>query len=368
MSEPIRILQCIPGNIGCGGIETFIMNVYRNIDRSKVQFDFLVHGNGKNYFEEEIKQLGGNIYRVPFIKHYREYSKQITKVLTEKKYETIHIHCMYANIYLDVKMAKKCKVKNIIVHSHSANTNLKKRKIVQWLLKDKLTKVSDYRLACSKEAANWMFSHKVVKNGEYKIINNAIYVEDYQFNPTVREEIRKELQLEGKFVVGHVGRLSLAKNHRFLLEVFKEILKKEKNAVLLLIGEGELKEVIKQKAEKLELLDKVIFIGNSEKVEDFLQAMDVFVFPSIFEGFGLAALEAQITGLKCFLSDNITKEVDVTETVKFIPLKKTAEQWAKIILDNSVYKRENREKIAKEKKYDIIDTTKQLEKFYLETN
>ncbi len=116
------------------------------------------------------------------------------------------------------------------------------------------------------------------------------------------------------------------------------------------------------------MLDKVIFIGNSEKVEDFLQAMDVFVFPSIFEGFGLAALEAQITGLKCFLSDNITKEVDVTETVKFIPLKKTAEQWAKIILDNSVYKRENREKIAKEKKYDIIDTTKQLEKFYLETN
>ncbi|MCI8759655.1 MAG: glycosyltransferase family 1 protein [Clostridia bacterium] len=346
------------------------MNIYRNIDRSKVQFDFLTHGIGEDYFEEEIKQLGGNIYRLPFIKDYKNYKKQMGNFWKENqgKYQTIHIHACYAMSYFDAKQAKKNKIKNIIVHSHSANTNIKKRKIVQDLLKSKLTKIANYRLTCSKEAAEWMFSKKIITNEQYKKINNAIHVEDYQFDLKKREKVRKKLRLEGKFVVGHVGRLSAAKNHMFLLEVFKEIVKKQDNAVLLLVGDGELKESIIQKAQKLGILEKVILLGNSNKVSDFLQAMDVFVFPSLFEGFGLAVLEAQITGLPCLIANHITKEVKVTDLVEFISLQEKPENWAKKILLKKIDKRENRVEEVKEKKYDIIDVTKELQDFYLEIN
>lgn len=348
-----------------GGIENFIINVYRNIDRSKIQFDFLIHGEKKNHFEEEIKQLGGEIYRVPFSTHYKEYAKQMRMILNEnrEKYQAIHIHVSYAMGYFDARMAKKCKMKNIIVHSHSANNNIAKRKLIHYLLRNKLTQIADYRLACSREAANWMFSGK-----EYERINNAIYTEKYKFNPIIREKTRKDIKLEGKFVVGHVGRLSPAKNHSFLLEIFKEITKKEKEAVLLLIGEGELKKKIKQKAQELGILEQIIFIGNSKKVEELLQAMDVFVFPSLFEGFGLAALEAQTTGLPCFVAEHITKEVNVTGLVEFISLEKTPEYWAKKILDKKDNKRENKQDIVKKNKYDMIDIAKELEDFYIKIN
>jgi glycosyltransferase involved in cell wall biosynthesis len=366
-NEPIRILQCMPTNMVCGGIENFIMNIYKNIDRDKVQFDFLTHGVGKNYFEEEIRQLGGEIYRVPFIKEYKKYQRQMTKLLREKQqiYHTIHIHATYAMSYYDAKLAKECKIQNIIMHSHSANTNVKKRKIVQKLLKNQMTKVTNFQLACSKEAAQWMFPKKVVTNHQYNIVKNGIYVENYSFDPKLREKVRKDLQIQENFVVGHVGRLSAAKNHAFLLEVFKEILKEESTAKLLLVGEGELKEKIKQRALELGILEQVIFAGNSEKVQELLQAMDTFVFPSLFEGFGLAVLEAQTTGLPCFLADHITKEVNVTDLVTYISLKESPQYWAKRILDKKENKRENKVEIVTDKKYDIRDIAKELESFYL---
>lgn len=346
------------------------MNIYRNIDRSEVQFDFLTHGKGENYFEEEIKNLGGKIYRVPFIKDYKKYRKQIGEILREnqEKYKTIHIHATYAMSYFDAKLAKKHNISNIIVHSHSANTNVKRRKIVQNILKNKIANVANYQLACSKEAAQWMFSKEEIDKGQYKIIKNGIYVENYRFEAKIREEIRKELQIQNDFVIGHVGRLSAAKNHRFLLEIFREIANKEKNVKLLLVGDGELKEQIKQKAKELGILKKVIFAGNSEKVEQLLQAMDVFVFPSLFEGFGLAVLEAQTTGLPCFLANHITKEVDVTNLVEFISLKETPQYWARKILDKKNVKRENKVEYVKKQKYDIKDIAKELEEFYIKIN
>lgn len=370
MSKPIRILQCVPGNMGCGGIENFIMNLYRNIDIDKVQFDFLIHGNGKNYFEEEIKQLGGNIYRVPLIKHYTSYNKQMKKFLKEnqEQYKTIHIHAMYAMSYFDAKLAKRSGVKNIIVHSHSANTNVIQRKMVQYWLRNKLTKIANYKMACSKESAMWLFSKNCFKKGEYEIIKNAINVDKYQFNEEIRKKVRKELQIEDKLVIGHVGRLSPAKNHSFLLEIEKEILKQEKNAVLLLVGEGEIKQQIEQQAKELGILNQVIFAGSSKRVENYLQAMDLFVFPSLFEGFGLAVLEAQTNGLKCFVADHITKEIKVTELVEFISLEKTPKDWATKILAKKDYQRESKIDVVKQKKYDIMDMTKEMEKFYLRIN
>lgn len=349
----------------CGGIENFIMNIYRNIDKNKVQFDFLIHGEQESYFEDEIKQLGGEIYRVPFSRHYKEYTKQMKLILNKnrEKYQAIHIHASYAMAYFDAKIAQKSKMKNIIVHSHSANNNMVKRKLIHYVLKSKLSEIADYRLACSKEAANWMFSNK-----EYKKINNAIDTEKYKYNSIVREKIRKDRKLEEKFVVGHVGRFAPAKNHEFLLRIFKEITKREKETVLLLVGEGELKEKIKQRAQELEILEQIIFVGNSKNVEELLQAMDVFVFPSLFEGFGLSVLEAQTTGLPCFLADHITKEVNVTGLVEFIALKETPKYWAEKILDKKDKTRENKEDMVRKNKYDIIEVAKEMEKFYLKIN
>ena len=367
MSEPIRILQCLPSNMGYGGIETFVMNLYRNIDTEKVQFDFLIHGEGENSFEEEIKLLGGEIYRVPSIKRYIKYHKQMKKIFLKnsQKYNAIHIHCGYAIPYFDAKIAKKYGIDNIIVHSHSSNTEFTKRKIVQILLKNKLSNLAIYRLACSEEAAKWMFSDKVIEKKQYEIVKNAIDLDKYKFNIDTREKIRKELNLEGKFVIGHIGRLAAAKNHIFLLEVFKKIYQNEKKSVLLLVGDGELKNEIKAKAKELNIIDKIIFIGKSNNVTNYLQAMDVFVFPSLYEGFGLAVLEAQVSGLQCFVSDTITKEIDVAQMVNFISLEKKPEEWANIILNSKEYKRENKSDIAKQKKYEIAELSKEMEKFYL---
>ena len=370
MNEPIRILQCIPGNMSYGGIETFIMNIYRNMDRNKVQFDFLIHGKGGNCFENEVNQLGGVVYRVPSIKHYFQYCKQMKKILNQNanKYKAIHIHCGYAISYFDARLAKKYKIHNIIIHSHSSDTDVNKRKIVQQLLKSKITKIATIKLACSKEAQKWMFSEDTNQDNECEIVTNGIYVDKYRWNEKIRQKIRKELKIEDKFVVGHVGRLSSAKNHIFLLEVFKEILEKEENAILLLLGDGELRNKIEEKVQEFKIEKKVIFLGNRENVNDFLQAMDVFVFPSLFEGFGLAALEAQVTGLRCFLSDIIAENVNVTDLVKFISLEEKPKQWAEIIWNNKNYERENKVDIVKDKKYDIIDTTNKMEKIYLQMN
>ncbi len=370
-NEPIRILQCMPTNLVYGGgIENFIMNIYKNIDRSKVEFDFLTHGVGDNYLEEEIEQLGGKIYRVPFIKDYKNYKKQMSKLLTDNqgRYNTIHIHASYAISYFDAKLAKSYNIKNIIMHSHSASTNIRKRKIVQSILKNKIANITSYQFACSKEAAQWMFPKQIIKNKQYKIIKNGICVENYSFDTTVRQRVRNELQIQENFVIGHVGRLSAAKNHMFLLEVFKEIVKQESKTKLLLVGDGELKEKIKQKAQELGILKQIIFVGHSEKVQELLQAMDVFVFPSLFEGFGLAVLEAQTTGLPCFLADHITKEVEVTDLVEYISLKESPRYWANKILDKKEVKRENKVELVKKQKYDIKDIAKELEEFYIKIN
>lgn len=368
MEEPIRILQCVQANLSCGGIESFIMNVYRNIDRTKIQFDFLVHGNNENYYEDEVKKLGGKIYRVPLVRNYTKYKKEMKKFLTENNYQTIHIHSAYSISYFDAKIAKECNIKNVIVHCHSTGTNGKKRRIIHTLLKNRIDKKADYKFSCSNEAARWMFSNKTIKNKNYTIIKNAINTSKYQYNEELREKARKELKIDNNFVVGHVGRLSSAKNQLFLLEIFKEILQIKNNAKLLLVGDGELKERIIEKAQQLNIKNDIILIGNSDKVEQLLNAMDVFVFPSIYEGFGLSILEAQITGLSCFVSNRITKEVNITGLVNYLSLQESPRFWAKKIIDYKQPKRENKEEGAKRKKYDIIDMARELEEFYLKIN
>lgn len=342
-----------------GGVETFLMNYYRNIDRSKIQFDF-INMFDKLCFQDEIIELGGKIYQVPNVKrHPIKYYKKLKEIVRINEYEIVHINMLSMANVLPILAAKKAKAKHIIAHSH--NTNTPKgilRKTLDKLNKNMVLKNATDLFACSKLAGNWMFGEK----REVTIINNAIDLNRYIFNNDERDKIRKKLNVENKFVVGHIGRFSEQKNHKFLIDVFKEIALKEKDAILLLIGEGNLKDNIKNKVKEYELNDKVIFLDIVDNAYDYYQAMDVFVLPSLFEGLPVVGIEAQASGTYCLFSDSITKEVKIVDDVEFISID-DKEKWANEILK---CKDKNKRKYSIQNEYNIEYAAKRLEKIYLE--
>lgn len=364
--EPVRILQILPGGKVNGGIENFVMNYYRNIDRNHVQFDFLVHYKEKGYFDDEIKKLGGKIYyfSVREDKRVFKYIKDLVKFFREhREYKIIHGHMPgLAIIYFFI--AKICKISVRISHSHVTTTeNTFKGIILRHLIK-LIKYFSNCYFACSMEAGKFMFGRK-----KFEIIHNAIDIEKFTFNLEKRKEIRKKLGLENNFVIGHVGRFDLQKNHEFIVEVFNEVYKKNNNVRLLLIGEGILKEKIKTKVKKLGLENKVIFNKVVSNVNDYMCAMDIFLLPSIFEGLGIVGIEAQATGLFSIFSDVVPKEVEVSNLCKFISLK-NKEKWVEVINNflTSSFKREknNYLEVIQNSGYDIKIESLKLEKKYIE--
>lgn len=330
--EPIRILHVL-GTLNLGGAESRIMDLYRNTDRDKVQFDFLIHSNEPQHYEEEVRALGGRIYRLPRFRGYNyiSYRKAICDFFaSHQEFKAVHGHMTStASIYLPI--AKKKGIPMTIAHARSAGVDPGwKGRLTLWLRR-RLAEQTDYCFTCSSPAGEAVFGKKAMDGGRVQIIPNAIEAKKYQFNPEIREKLRKELKIEDKLVIGHVGRFSFMKNHKFLLEVFAELEKREKNIVLLLLGEGEGMDEIRTLAGRKEVEDKVIFLGNRKNVQDYYQAMDYFVFPSIFEGLPGTVVEAQAAGLPCLISDTITKEVILTPLVKNLSLKKTAEEWAEIL-------------------------------------
>lgn len=361
--EPIRILQVVP-NMNSGGLENLIMNIYRNIDRSKVQFDFLVHYQKKGFFDDEIVKLGGKIYRftVREDNNVIRYIKELNKFFKEHpEYKVVHGH-MASLGFIYFNIAKKYKVPVRIAHSHGTS-HLKTLKGYMKFLTFKLEKYySNVNFACSTEAGEYLFG----KNGKFEIIPNAIDIEKFKYNTQLRDKVREELQIENNFVIGHVGRFNLQKNHKFILEIFKRILQKEKNAVLLLAGNGELEEDIKKMAYELKIENNVKFLGVRKDIERLYQAMDIFLMPSLFEGLPLTGVEAQASNIKCFFSDTITKEVVITDNTRFISLNESAEKWAKEILENRVYDRENVKIINEE--FDIRKLAEKMQKKYIKYN
>lgn len=367
MSEPIRILQVFAG-MNRGGAETMIMNWYRNIDRSKIQFDFIVHTEEICAYDEEIKKLGGRIYRVPRYTGKNHFSyktawKQFFKIHPE--YRIIHGHVRStASIYL--KIAKKFKLKTII-HSHSiASRGNKIEKIIKNIMQYSIRYISDYFFSCSDEAGEWLFGKSIVKNKKYIIIKNAIDIDKYIFNEQIRKEIRQSFKIENKFVVGHVGSFTSPKNHLFLLEIFNEVLQLERNSKLILVGDGILKEKIVAKINELEIYDNVILVGDVPNVHEYLQGMDILIFPSLFEGLGISLIEAQASGLTCIVSDTIPKEAEVTDSVYRMSLNKSAKEWAGLIIECSDLNRtKNVYSEIREKGYCISDIVFEIEKLYL---
>lgn len=365
MDDVIRVLHVF-GSLNRGGAETMIMNIYRNIDRKKIQFDFVIHSSKRCDYTEEILTMGGKIYSIPrFIgKNYFQYKKAWEKHFSEHtEHEIIHGHMRStASIYL--KIARKYRVKTI-AHSHSTSNGVSISAIVKQIMQYSIRYNSDYLFACSQKAGEWLFGKKKFNKSNSFIVNNAIPSKEYKFNLKKRDEMRKELGIEGKFVIGHVGRFCHPKNHDYLIKVFEWILDRDNNSVLLLIGDGELLSGIKKKVREKNIGEYVMFLGTRADVADLLQCMDVFVFPSTYEGLGIAVIEAQASSLPCVISNNIPEEAHITDLVKVLSLNQSPIEWAECILKikNDLSRNDMTEEIGKSG-YNISSTTEWLEQFY----
>jgi len=356
----IRVLHVVSA-MNRGGLETFIINVYRQIDRNKIQFDFLVHAEGA--YDEEIKNLGGRIYSVPSRrKGLFKYRRALNLFFRNHlEYEIVHVHLSSLSDIEPLKAAKKNHIRTRIVHAHSTRQN---GCIVHALLhlwhRFFINRFATDFFACSDLAGVWLYG----KNGKFTLINNGIELERFEFDAGVRKKYREELGVEDKVVIGHVGRFAYPKNHDFLLDIFKSFMKREPDSMLLLIGDGELREKTYQKCQRLGLCENVIFAGTRPDVNGLLQAMDCFVFPSHYEGLPLSLVEAQVAGLLCFASNRITQQVNVSEQLHSLSLDMPADDWAALIFENiRLYKRDNKRSYRFDT-FDIRKIAKNLTDFY----
>lgn len=317
-----------------GGVESFIINYYRHIDRRKIQFDFLCNSYEPIAYEEEVKRLGGRCFHI-IARHvdYRKYVLELEKVFREyaSEWDAIWVNvCSLANVdYL--KEARKYKIKKRIIHSHnSQNMDSKLRGILHWWNKKKIGKLATDFWACSEDAARWFYSDKELKRAV--IIHNAIDIEHVQFDVKKRETIRKKYCWGKKYVIGNVGRLHFQKNQSFMLDIFYYYYKKHSDSVLVLVGQGEDEKMLKDKAAKLKLSTAVFWAGVQSDIQAWLSSFDLFLFPSKFEGLGIAALEAQVNGLPVLASAGvIPQEVKINNNFLFCELEDGAEVWSQKI-------------------------------------
>lgn len=347
-----------------GGIENFIMNLYRTIDRDTIHFDFVVHTDKKCDFDDEIQGLGGTIYHCPDyrIVNHIGYCKWWKGFLaSHPEYKIVHSHLdSSANIHL--RLAKKFGCITI-AHSHSSSEGFGIKAFVKAILKIGFNSCCDYKFACSNEAAKWLYGNK---SQEAVIIKNGISADNYVFNSDIRDELRKGWQIPNdEVVLGHVGRIDKNKNHSFIIDVLKSMNDLGVTTIFVSAGKGfEIDNVI-EKAKQLGLEDKVVFLGLRNDVPNILQAFDIFIMPSIYEGLPVSSIEAQASGLKCVLSDSISNESNVTGNVRFISLDKSAKEWAEQIISMLPYDRVDTSKQIAAAGYDIKTTAKQLTEFYL---
>ena len=359
---PIRVLHVLNG-LGRGGTESFIMNVYRAIDKEKVQFDFLVRSTKDSAHEEEIKRLGGKIFITPeFPRHFLKNKKAVKKFFGEHKdeYVAVHVHANALMYVEPLKVAKKAGVKKIIIHSHSVKAYNPLYKILHQFNKKRIGKWVTHRFACSQAAGEWAYED------DFIVVNNGIRLDRFGFNPQKREKMRADLGLQDAFVIGNVGRFVPVKNHEFLISVFEEIRKEKPYAKLLLCGDGELRESIEMLVAEKGLKDEVIFTGNVTNVEDYLQAMDVFLLPSKYEGAPIALIEAQSTGLFCVASKSVPHDCCIKEVLYTVSLERTAQEWADQILQSlDGWERRSRVEDFIKKGYSVEQTAKFLQEVYL---
>lgn len=356
----IRILQVVT-HMNRGGLETMLMNYYRHIDREQVQFDFLTHRSYDGDYGEEIKSLGGKIYHLPMLNPFSSgYKKALRNFLNEhKEYKIIHVHqdCLSSVI---LKEAKKCGVPIRVAHSHCSSQDKDLKYPVKLFYKQFIAKYATKLFACGNDAGNWMFG-----GAPFTVLNNAIDAKSYIFDNNKHDEQRLKWGIQSnEILVGHVGRFSPPKNHVFLLDIFNEV-QKNVPAKLILVGDGELRPEIEDKIKSLRLEDKVILTGVRSDVADLLQMMDVFVFPSNYEGLPVTMVEAQASGLPCLISDKVPIECKKTDLVQQLPLNMSAVKWADEVIKAANIERKNTYEQIVHADFDIVANAKKLQAYYL---
>ncbi|MBD5488020.1 MAG: glycosyltransferase family 1 protein [Lachnospiraceae bacterium] len=370
MSETIRVLHVL-GGVGLGGAESRIMDLYRQMDRNEIQFDFLVHSSAMNrrkpeFYDEDILSLGGHIYVLPKFKvyNYLSYRKAVRDFFRQHhEFRVVQGHMTStAGIYLPI--AKKYGIPVTVAHARNAGVVKGLKGIATRFFRRGLAQKADCCFACSKLAGEDVFGKAAMEEGRVKIIYNAIDAAEFTYDPKVRAQMRKQLGLKEELVIGHVGRFNYQKNHPYLIDIFAKLCEIRQNAVLLMLGEGSDQENIREKCRMLGIENKVRFLGNQRRPQDYYQAMDIFLLPSFFEGLPGVLVEAQAAGLRCFVSDTVTREAAATELVTYLSIEQPAGVWAKQIAEAAGYERQNTFQRMKDAGFDVKTQTTGYRLFY----
>lgn len=386
MAEIIRVLHVL-GGLGLGGAESRIMDLYRQMDPGEIQFDFLVHSSARNhapvgsgthshnrnlparkpeFYDDEVLRLGGHIYELPKFKvyNYLSYRKAVEDFFREHhEFRVVQGHMTStAGIYLPI--ARKCGVPVTVAHSRNAGVVKGPKGLATKFFRRNLVRKADYCFACSELAGEDVFGRKAMEQGRVRIIHNAIDAGRFTYNDAKRTRMRERLGVTDNLVIGHVGRFNYQKNHPYLIEIFAQLNMIRQDAVLLLLGEGPDQDAIREKCRVLGIEDKVRFLGNQRQPEEYYQAMDFFLLPSFFEGLPGVLVEAQAAGLKCLVSDTVTREAKVTDLVTYLSIEQPAEEWAKEIQRQDGYDRADTCRIIKNAGFDVAAQAQAYRDFY----
>lgn len=358
INEPIRVLHILTG-LTTGGAESFILNMYRNIDRSKVQFDFLLRSND-NIYKDELEAMGSRVYvTASFPRHFIQNALQTAAFFKTHHYDIIHVHANALLYTFALSCAKRNGVKCRIIHSHNAAMAHMQLLSIHNANKRRIHDLATDFFACSEDAGKWMFNNK------FKIVHNAINLEAFAFDSNKRAQIRTNLGIQNnELVIGHIGRFAEQKNHSFLIDVFAEVTKTKPDAKLVLIGDGELRCSIEEKVKRLNLRNQVIFLGAQRRVADFINSFDLCVFPSLYEGLPLSILEVQANGLKVICSEGVPDEVLFDSSMRKISLDVAPSDWASLIVNIDTQRLQLTDKLQAAG-YNVEQEAQKLQNFYL---
>ena len=355
-----------------GGVQSFLKTLSKELPKDEYKIDFLVLDDGNDYskYEKEYLDLGVTIHKlngvwIRRLSDYKLFKKKLDSFFKDNKYDIVHINSGPKN-YVVAKYANKYGTKMVIYHSHNTDYQTKNiiKKVYGNSLKKKVAKYSTDYLACSFEAGQWMYSKKILNSDSFKTIHNPIIVKDFSFDEKERAKLRKDLVFADDFVIGNIGRLSKQKNQKFLIQIMSELVKKCPNAKLALVGQGELKNELENLTKELDLSNNISFLGFRSDVNKLLNAFDLIVMSSFFEGYPIVSIEAQANGLPCLMSDTITKEALLKDNSKMLSLNDSPKEWAEYILDNYINKKNDRVAPKNIEQYDSLFIVRQLINVY----
>lgn len=361
--KPVRVAQVI-GKLNAAGVEAVINNYYRNLDHSRFQFDYYIDADSAFEPPRELKDMGARYYVIPPYQHLFGHMRALVKYFKAERYEIVHVNMNTLAVFA-LCAAWIAGVPVRINHNHStAGKGEFLRNIMKYSLRPFAKVFATDCCACSKESGAWLFGKRAVQKGQVTVFHNAICLSRFQYDARIRQSVRQELGLEDSFVVGHVGRFCVQKNHEFIIEIFQAVSQERPDAKLLLVGVGERMEYIRQQIVAAGLSDRVILLGARNDVERIYQAMDIFILPSLYEGLPVVAVEAQASGLPIICSDKMPEETLLLPASRQIALSETPARWAEVILQTKVGNREEAKGLLMGSRYDIASEAKKMQDYY----